>query len=257
VRVLRGANLSHIRHKALEQLEAHGISTTLVVTLKKGLNDSEIGDIIAFALKYKCIRGVTLQPIQDAGRNDNYELREHRLVLSEVRRKIVEQSNLFSFDDVMPVPCNPDNLAMAYAMKIDGNVHPLTRYIEPQALMANSPNTISFEALLKEKLFSLLSTGEAPTGQASRLSDLLCCLPDMALPTQLTYENVFRVLIVQFMDVHSMDIRALKKSCVHFAQPDGQMIPFESYNVFYRSAAQREKLALIRQSLVPRSLHAT
>jgi uncharacterized radical SAM superfamily Fe-S cluster-containing enzyme len=45
---------------------------------------------------------------------------------------------------------------------------------------------------------------------------------------------VFRVLIVQFMDALSLDIRALKKSCIHIARPDGRLIPFESHNIFYR-----------------------
>ena len=40
---LRGADLRDVRERALERLNALGISTTLVVTLKKGLNDGEIG----------------------------------------------------------------------------------------------------------------------------------------------------------------------------------------------------------------------
>ena len=40
---LRGADLRDIRAKALERLNRLGISTTLVVTLKKGVNDGEIG----------------------------------------------------------------------------------------------------------------------------------------------------------------------------------------------------------------------
>jgi uncharacterized radical SAM superfamily Fe-S cluster-containing enzyme len=35
----------------LPNLNAAGLSTTLVVTLKKGLNDGEIGEIIDFALQ--------------------------------------------------------------------------------------------------------------------------------------------------------------------------------------------------------------
>jgi uncharacterized radical SAM superfamily Fe-S cluster-containing enzyme len=61
----------------------------------------------------------------------------------------------------------------------------------------------------------------------------------------LGYRNVFRVLIVQFMDAHSLDIRALKKSCIHFALPDGRLIPFESYNLFYRDGRE-SLLATIR-----------
>jgi 7,8-dihydro-6-hydroxymethylpterin dimethyltransferase len=47
------------------------------------------------------------------------------------------------------------------------------------------------------------------------------------------------------MDALSMDIRALKKSCIHIAQPDGRLIPFESFNLFYRDENAR-KLAVLR-----------
>ena len=63
---------------------------------------------------------------------------------------------------------------------------------------------------------------------------MLCCLPRVEAPAELSYENVFRVLIVQFMDAANLDLRALKKSCVHIVQPDGRLIPFEAFNLFYR-----------------------
>src|SRR4029079_8058065 len=69
---LRGADLTRIHQEALEVLNRLDISTTLVVTLKKGLNDAEIGRIIDFGLAQPCVRGVTLQPIQDAGRVEEY-----------------------------------------------------------------------------------------------------------------------------------------------------------------------------------------
>src|SRR5262249_52694231 len=43
---LRGADLRRIREAALENLERHGLSTTLVATIKRGVNDGEIGDIV-------------------------------------------------------------------------------------------------------------------------------------------------------------------------------------------------------------------
>ena len=72
---LRGADLRAVRERALERLNRHGISTTLVVTLKKGLNDDEIGRIIDFALQQPCVRGVTFQPVQAAGRLDGFDPR--------------------------------------------------------------------------------------------------------------------------------------------------------------------------------------
>ena len=42
------------------------------------------------------------------------------------------------------------------------------------------------------------------------------------------------------MDAYSLDVRALKKSCIHFALPDGKMVPFESYNLLYRDGRRLE-----------------
>ncbi len=47
---LRGADLRAIREKALERLNELGISTTLVVTVERGVNDGELGAIVDFAL---------------------------------------------------------------------------------------------------------------------------------------------------------------------------------------------------------------
>jgi uncharacterized radical SAM superfamily Fe-S cluster-containing enzyme len=247
---LRGADLTGVRRAALERLNAAGLSTTLVVTLQKGVNDDELGDILRFAVAQPCVRGVTFQPIQEAGRTLGYDRHENRLTVSEIRRRIAEQSELFTAADVVPVPCNPDTLAMAYALKLGGEVVPLTRFVDAATLVSGERSTIVFEhdTALRARLFELFATNHSPQSQASCLADLLCCLPRVEAPAALDYRNVFRVLIVQFMDAHSLDIRALKKSCIHIAEPDGRLVPFEAYNIFYRGAA-RERLATIRASL--------
>src|SRR6185436_7445432 len=132
---LRGADLRRIREQALERLNRHGISTTLVVTVKRGVNDHEIGRIIDYAVTQPCVRGVTLQPVQVAGRLDGFDPAEDRLTLTEVRRRILEQTSVFQPEDVIPVPCHPDSLAMAYALKMNGCVVPLTGMMDPQVLI--------------------------------------------------------------------------------------------------------------------------
>jgi hypothetical protein len=240
LQALRGADLRRIRQDALATLNDLKLSTTLVVTLKRGVNDDEIGEIIRFGLAQPCVRGVTLQPIQEAGRVEDFDGKRHRLTVSEIRRKIAEQSGIFTAADVLPVPCNPDTLAMAYALKLGDEAIPLTRYIDADTLLAGERSTIVFERdpALKAQLFKLFSTNHSPESQANCLSELLCCLPKVEAPAVLNYDNVFRVLIVQFMDATNLDIRALKKSCIHFAQPDGRLIPFEAYNLFYRDGKQ-------------------
>jgi uncharacterized radical SAM superfamily Fe-S cluster-containing enzyme len=234
---LRGQDLSDVRRKALDRLNEHNISTTLVVTLKKGLNDNEIGDIIDFALKQQCVRGVTFQPIQDAGRLSHFDPETDRLTLGEIRQQILKQSPIFSPSDVIPVPCHPDCLAMAYALKTEGCVIPLTGLIDPKVLLHGEGNTIIYEKheAMRGELFKLFSTAASPRSSAASLKQLLCCLPLVEMKGEtLTYDNVFRILIMQFLDPHNFDVRSVKKTCVHIVHPDGRIIPFDTFNLFYR-----------------------
>jgi hypothetical protein len=246
---LRGADLRSVRRRALDKLNELGISTTLVVTVRRGLNDGEIGRIVEFALEQPCVRGVTLQPIQAAGRLEGFDPARDRLTLSEVRRRLLEQTSVFQPQDVLPVPCHPDSLAMAYALKVDGKVTPLTGMIDPQTLIDGGRNTIVFEQddAVRQAVFSLFSTANSPEAGAARLRDLLCCLPRVAAPEGIGYDAVFRVLIVQFADAHSFDVRSIKKTCVHIVHPeDNRLIPFDTYNLFYRGDLERTRLAPLR-----------
>ena len=245
---LRGADLRNTRLRALERLNRYDISTTLVVTLKKGLNDGEVGKIIDFSLEQPCVRGVTLQPIQAAGRLEGYDPARQRLTLTEVRRSILEQTKVFPPEDIIPVPCHPDCLAMGYALKLDGKVVPLTGMIDPQVLINGGRNTIVYEEdqAVREGVFKLFATNHSPQSGAGTLRDLLCCLPRLAAPPQLSYRNIFRVLIVQFMDAYSFDVRSVKKTCIHIVHPDGRLIPFDTYNLFYRDELEKQRLVPLR-----------
>ncbi|MGA3090089.1 MAG: radical SAM protein [Terriglobales bacterium] len=247
---LRGADLRRVRIDALEKLNRYNISTNLVVTLKKGLNDHEIGKTIDFALAQTCVRGVTFQPIQDAGRLENFDPATDRLTLTEVRRKILEQTNVFRPEDVIPVPCHPDSLAMAYALKLAGKVVPLTSMIPPEILIDGAANTILYEQepAVRDNLFKLFATNHSPRSGAGTLRELLCCLPKVFVPDNITYENVFRIIIMQFIDAHSFDVRSVKKTCVHIVHPDGRLIPFDTYNLFYRDDLETIRLSPLRQN---------
>lgn len=233
---LRGADLRRIREQAVEALDRVNLSTTLVMTVAAGVNDQEIGAVIDWAAQHRCIRGVTLQPIQFAGRIDGVPQQTARLTLTEVRQRLLAQCPIFQPDDVIPVPCNPDALAMGYALRTEAGITPLTRFIAPEVLLAGERNTIVFEQdpALKDQVFRLFATNHSPESQAMHLASLLCCLPGIDAPPSVGYDSVFRVLIMAFMDATAFDVRAMKKSCVHIVQPDGRIIPFESYNLLYR-----------------------
>lgn len=244
LQVLRGEDLTEVRRKAIENLNEFNLSTTLVVTLQKDLNTDEIGEIIDYGLKQRCVRGVTFQPVQVAGRTEGFNPATDRYTLTEVRQAIIDQTNLFTAADIIPVPCNPDALAMGYALKIENEVIPLTRYLNPQDLLDNSKNTIIYEQdeRLHEHMIQLFSTGNSVECATEELTSIMCCLPQINAPS-LSYENLFRIIIMRFIDAYDFDVRAIKKSCVHIVNKDYKIIPFETMNLFYRD----EKMAYLEQ----------
>jgi 7,8-dihydro-6-hydroxymethylpterin dimethyltransferase len=247
---LRGADLSKVRIEALEALERVGVSTTLVATVKKGVNDADIPDIVRFALNWRCVRGVTFQPVQDAGRNEGFDAKTNRIVLTEIRRRVAE-AGVFSLADMIPLPCNPDQICIGYGLRNGAEVTPVTSLLPREVLVSATPNTVAFEAYpeLQKRVFDLLSLSTAQGDTSDKLASLLCCLPEVAVPDQIAYEHTFRVVISQFLDRYNFDLGTVKRSCVHFVQPDGQIIPFDTFNTFYRPrAAGNGALARARMS---------
>lgn len=247
---LRGAKLARIRRQALEALERVNLSTTLVCVVKRGVNDHEVADIVRHALEWRCVRGVTFQPVQDAGRNDGFDPALNRITIPEIRRE-VGRSGVFATEDMIPLPCNPDQICIGYGLRDGQAVTPITSLVPREVILAG-PNTISYEAYpaLREKMFDLLSLATSQCNTEEKLAGLLCCLPQAMVPQELSYANSFRVVILQFLDRYNFDLGTVKRSCVHFLTPDGQIIPFDTYNTFYRPGAEGAGvLALARAQL--------
>ncbi|MCB1783424.1 MAG: radical SAM protein [Alphaproteobacteria bacterium] len=239
---LRGVDLRTVRRKALENLEAAGISTNLVVTVKKGVNDHEIGAIIDFALGYQCVRGITFQPVQDVGRNERFDKNRDRFLLTDIRRAIYEQSAHFQAADIIPLPCNPESISIAYALRDGMALTPVTSLIPQEELVKEVPNAVSFERNLdlKKKVIDLFSLSSGDLNTAERMESLLCCLPQVPALEKLGYENIFRISIVSFLDRYNFCLGNVKRSCIHFVTPDKQIIPFDTYNLMYRNGEVHE-----------------
>ena len=239
---MRGQDLRPVRDRALQTLEELNISTTLVVTLKKGVNDDEVGDLIRHALKFRCVRGVTLQPVQHAGRFPAPDAAVDRLTFGRVRQLVLEQSGLFKPADVVPVPCHSDCLAMAYAFKLAGATVPLSSLLDPTILvqaMDGNAMTLEQDHQRAALLYEAFQAKHSPSSHTAALKDLLTCLPNPGCLGELTYANVFRLMIVQFMDAWNLEQRAVQRSCIHIVHPDGRLIPFDTYNILHRPGRLR------------------
>jgi uncharacterized radical SAM superfamily Fe-S cluster-containing enzyme len=253
LKILRGADLRSIHEKAIEKLNRLEIPTTLVATIRRDVNDDEMGDLIEYALAQPCVRGVTFQPVQAAGRLEKYEggfdSHRDRITLTEVRRRILQQSDLFEPEDIIPVPCNSESLAMAYALRMGDQTLPLTGLIDPDLLINGGRNTIAHEkdSAIQAGINKLFATNHSPGTEANAVNQLLGAASGNPIEN-LSYRNVFRLLIVDFMDAYNFDLRTVRKSCVHILHPDGKRaIPFETYNLLYRDDLEKTVLAEIRK----------
>lgn len=237
-KALRGADLTRIRQQALENLNAAGISTTLVATIKKGVNDQEVGTLLTHALTHPCVRGITYQPIQDAGRNEGFDPNRDRTLLTDIRRSLIAAQNAFTAADLIPLPCNPESICIGYAIRAGENLIPITGYLPRETLIEEMPNAVTFEKYpnLRQRVFDFFTLSNTPENTTHRLEALLCCLPQIEVPTDIGYDNLFRIAIVEFLDPHNFCLSRVKRSCVHFVTPEGKIVPFDTYNLFYRDA---------------------
>ena len=148
---------------------------------------------------------------------------------------------------MIPLPCNPDQICIGYGLRAGPSVTPITSLL-PRELIVNGPNTISYEAYpeLRKAVTDLLSLATAQANTEEKLAGLLCCLPQAIVPDNLSYADSFRVVILQFLDRYNFDLATVKRSCVHFVTPERQIIPFDTYNTFYRAGA--EGAAVLKQA---------
>jgi len=211
---IRGEDVRDMRLRALHNLESAGISTTLICVVKKGLNDDELGQIIEFALGYSCVRGVTFQPVKVTGRNETFDKEVHYITLSETRARILEGFPRFQREDMRPHPCNPENICIGYLVREkDGRVTPVT------------------ELLLEGQSGSSMNASVEFPG-AAKLKTMLYFQPGLDTPFY-NYKNLFRITIVSFLDKFNFSITSARRSCIHFVTASKQIIPLDTYYLFY------------------------
>jgi 7,8-dihydro-6-hydroxymethylpterin dimethyltransferase len=101
-------------------------------------------------------------------------------------------------------------------LKIDGKVTPLTGMIDPQVLIGAGRNTIVTS--ITRRFAPACSNSSRPTTRRKRVPARCricsCCLPQLAVPGEPGYRNIFRVIVMHFIDAHAFDVRSVKKSRV-------------------------------------------
>ena len=250
---LRGLDLRAVKEQAIANLTKYEIPINLTATIKRGINEDEVGEIVKFGVAQKMVRGITFQPITHVGRYDDFNALD-RTTVPDVINAIAEQSDgMFYKSDFVPLPCHSDCISMTYAYVKGEKVMPLPRYIDVKAYLDVIGNQINFRVddiknVVGEALMRLWSAS-MPLSTINALHDFGCCLP-VALEelnqqehAPIIYENMFRIVIIAFMDAWNFDVRSAKKCCVHHVLPDGKIMPFCSYNTLHRPKYMYKKKA--------------
>ena len=70
--------------------------------------------------------------------------KKNRVLLTQIRREMAK-SGVFGLEDLIPLPCNPDQICIGYGLRQGRTVTPITSLL-PRDLILEGPNTISYEA---------------------------------------------------------------------------------------------------------------
>lgn len=251
---LRGQQLLATKLQALDRLGSADLNVTLVATLQAGVNDGQLGGLLELAATRPWVSGLSLQPATYSGRHYLPEQLENRITAPDCIRLLCEQSHgRLCESDFFPLPCAHPNchiLAMCY--RHEGELIPLTRFIDAQANRDLLANGLSFTRDEGKRLAQLYLARNACCGPGGCVdtseSDATPSLVSLgsnqkladdffakAIEKQLGSKQLLRITITSFLDAYNFDVRRVMKCCTHHVLPSGHIIPFCAYNVLYRN----------------------
>jgi 7,8-dihydro-6-hydroxymethylpterin dimethyltransferase len=267
-RAIRGRDLRAIKQKALDNCAEAGLTVTLVAAIEKDLNEHEIGAIIRFGLGHPAVHSVAFQPVTHAGRHVQFDPMT-RLTNPDIMHAITDQlPQWFQIDDFFPVPCcAPTCRAITYLLTKgnpddqDFGLVPIPRLLQVEDYLDYFANRVIPDWEIQEALEKLWSAAafmgtETSMDRLQKVAEALDCADacGVNLPEALTdlAENAFMIVIQDFLDPYTMNVRQLMKCCVEEITPDGRLIPFCAYNsVGYREEVRAQMSGVAVDAVVP------
>ncbi len=249
---IRGKDLREIKERALAACAEAGLKVTLVAAVEQGLNESELGDIVRFGVAHPAVTSIVFQPVTHEGRHVEFDPLT-RLTNADVMRLICEQTpEWFVMDDFVPVPCCfPTCRSMSYALVDGESVIPFTRLFDIEDHLDYVTNRINPDPAVRHALEKMFSSSATAGAERALLACDSCSID---LPEALrNIEHHFFMLVVQdFQDAYTLNVRQLMKCCVEEITPDGRLIPFCAYNsVGYREQIREEMSGVPVAPVVP------
>ena len=264
---MRGQDLLTTKLRALENCRQAGLdSVVLVPTIVKGVNDDQLGAIIEFAAKnFDIVRCINFQPVSITGRINRKQRKAMRITIPDCMKLIEEQMNgQIKSSDFYPIPVVVpvsraigalkgrkfpeftvhEHCGMAtFVLLRDKKIIPITRYIDIDKFTASLNN-----------VYDKASKGQKRLAQVQLLTsslryikfDLLKQLAG-AVFGEASYDalgqfmrEVLMIGMMHFQDPYNFDLERLERCGIHYAIPDGRIIPFCAMNTLYRATIEKE-----------------
>lgn len=272
---IRNKNLLAIKLEAIENCRKEDMGIVLVPTLVKGVNDDQIGKIIKFAVNnIDVIRGIVFQPVSFAGRTPADQVEKQRITIPDFEEMVEEQTDqdikvedFYPASSVIPISefieavegepnvtftCHPHCGAATYVFIDEDKIVPITQFINVDRffqLLTKSSEDINDGGLIsKPKVLARASIELPQTINLSKKPDSLD-IKDILIKVfkERSYDALgdfhhksLLISCMHFMDPWNFDQDRVKRCVIHYAVPDGRIIPFCSMNSIYRQEIEKE-----------------
>ena len=240
---MRGAEPAELRRRIVDDLDRHGVPMQLTMTLARGVNEHEVGDVLDVALENDMVKLVAMQPATWSGR---YELGldpMDRLTLSDVADAILERANVrMKRDDFVPIPCSHPNCGwLTVFLRRFGLVHNVVRYVDLEKVMQE----VAYKTLLStDELREVVGTEDR-----SVLSRVAGWLGKRVVRST----DMFSIAIKPFMDRHTYDQDRIASCCHHITDTHGVLRSFCEYNALDRRSDPWTRFPTVEGVAIDRS----
>jgi tetraether lipid synthase len=270
-REIRGRDLRETKRRALDNCAAAGLTVTLVAAVERGLNEHELGAVIEYGLAHPAVRSVSFQPVTHSGRHVPFDPL-NRLTNSDIIHLIAQQRpEWFRPSDFFPVPCCfPACRSITYLLcegtpgAPDFGLVPIPRLLDVADYLDYVANRVVPDHAIREALEKLWSasafmgtdtTGEQLAAAAAALDCADACGINLPEAVANLADRAFMIVIQDFQDPYTLNVKQLMKCCVEEITPDGRLIPFCAYNsVGYREQVRQAMSGVPVADVVPNAL---
>ncbi|MHA6803855.1 radical SAM protein [Salinifilum ghardaiensis] len=262
---IRGKDLRERKKRALDNCAEAGLTVTLVAALERGLNEHEAGDIVRFGVQHPAVRSVAFQPVTHSGRHVEFDPL-NRLTNSDVIELVAGQCpDWLRASDFFPVPCCfPTCRSVTYLLVDDKpertDVVPVPRLLDVSEHLDHVSNRVLPDQGVREALEKLWSasafmgTDTTASNLETTAAQVECeaCGIDLPEAAQDLGDKAFMIVVQDFQDPYTLNVKQLMKCCVEEITPDGRMIPFCAYNsVGYREQVRAQQSGVDVAGVVP------